>query len=387
MGIGIILAAVAAQGAPAAATAVQPIEIRFCPEGRVRSYPLDSLRGLKSLLLQNVAIVNRGTAPVSLELVEIELRNEGQTIDSRVYRSEQLANAAKGAAALKASGMMELAAFLFCDGRLLKDATVASGATLGPGEALLLVQSAFAWKGARSELRIHVVAGADMTTAAIPIDSSTSKTEFRWPLPAGRTWLVGSGASFHTTHRWAIPEEFALDIFAVDGSGSSHKGGGAKNSDFFGYGADVLAAADGTVVKVTSGASEDPPMLRKSGETMQDYYGRISARQAVNLAKGEAGMLGDGVVIDHGNSEYSVYAHVVPGSIRVKVGDRVRAGQPIARLGSSGNSTEPHLHFQVCDRPSGLSCAGIPPSFVGIDLPAADGPRPIQSGDLVRAVE
>src|SRR4029453_19138042 len=103
MGIGIILAAVAAQGAPAAATAVQPIEIRFCPEGRVRSYPLDSLRGLKSLLLQNVAIVNRGTAPVSLELVEIELRNEGQTIDSRVYRSEQLANAAKGAAALKAS--------------------------------------------------------------------------------------------------------------------------------------------------------------------------------------------------------------------------------------------------------------------------------------------
>ena len=92
MGIGIILAAVAAQSAPAGATAAaQPIEIRFCPEGRVRSYPLDSLRGLKSLLLQNVAIVNRGTAPVSLELVEIELRNEGQTVDSRVYRSEQLA--------------------------------------------------------------------------------------------------------------------------------------------------------------------------------------------------------------------------------------------------------------------------------------------------------
>ena len=125
-------------------------------------------------------------------------------------------------------------------------------------------------------------------------------------------------------------------------------------------------------------------MLRRPGEAMQDYLGRVGARQAENFAKAEAGVIGDAVIVSHGNSEYSVYAHLKPGSIRVKVGDRVTTGEAIAKLGSSGNSTEPHLHFQLCDRPSGVSCAGIPPTFVGIDLPSSDGPRPIQSGDFVR---
>jgi murein DD-endopeptidase MepM/ murein hydrolase activator NlpD len=124
-------------------------------------------------------------------------------------------------------------------------------------------------------------------------------------------------------------------------------------------------------------------MLRNPGEELSAYYARVSARQAEYLAAGEAGTLGDTVIIDHGHGEYSVYAHLVPGSIRVAAGQRVQAGQVIGRLGSSGNSTEPHLHFQVCDRPSGLVCAGVIPTFQGIELPLADGPRPLQSGDLV----
>ena len=220
--------------------------------------------------------------------------------------------------------------------------------------------------------------------ASIPVDPSTSMTKFRWPLAAQRAWLIGSGPSFHTTHRWAIPEEFALDIVAVDATGSSHRGQGRHNADVYSYGADVVAAADGIVVSSLHGAKEDPPMLRQPGESTQAYYGRISERQAANFAPGPVGIDGDFVIIDHGHSEYSVYAHLLPGSIRVVVGDKVHAGQVIAKLGSSGNSTEPHLHFQVCDAPSGISCAGIPPTLTNVEIPAADGPRPIQSGDLVR---
>jgi murein DD-endopeptidase MepM/ murein hydrolase activator NlpD len=195
---------------------------------------------------------------------------------------------------------------------------------------------------------------------------------------------VGSGASFHTTHRWAVPEEFALDIIAIDANGSTHRRSGARNADFHAYGTDVVAAAPGQVVSAIHGVPEPAPMLRRAGEAMEAYYGRIGEQQAKNLAAGERGVSGNAVIIDHGNGEFSSYVHLLPGSIRVNAGDRVTAGQIIGKLGSSGNSTEPHLHFQVCDKGSSLSCAGIPPTFVGIEVLNADGPRPIQSGDLVR---
>ena len=90
-------------------------------------------------------------------------------------------------------------------------------------------------------------------------------------------------------------------------------------------------------------------------------------------------------MIDHGKSEYSFYAHLQPGSVRVRGGDQVKAGDVIGKLGSSGNSTEPHLHFQVCDKPDWGMSAGIPVNFSNVTIPLADVARPIQSGDVVIA--
>ena len=366
----------------------QPIEIRFCPEAKVRPYPLDSLRGVHGLLLQNVAIINRGRAPVTLERIALQLSTSGNVIDERRFGQEQIAAAAKSGAGAKAQGMFELAGFQFCDGRLLDGASVAATGVLQPGEALLLMQNVFAYKGARNEVQV-IAEGLASTTrvtarAAIPIDPAASKTSFRWPLKLRRPWLVGAGASFHSTHRWAVPEEFALDIIAIDGSGSTHRRNGVKNTDFFAYGAEVVAAADGLVVRTIEGIDEPAPMLRGPAESMEAYYGRIGMQQAANMLKGEQGISGNAVVLDHGNDEYSIYAHLSPGSVRVTKGQRVVAGQLIGTLGSSGNSTEPHLHFQVCDKPSTLLCAGIPPTFANVRVLNADGPRPIQSGDLVK---
>jgi murein DD-endopeptidase MepM/ murein hydrolase activator NlpD len=94
---------------------------------------------------------------------------------------------------------------------------------------------------------------------------------------------------------------------------------------------------------------------------------------------------GNYAMIDHGKSEYSFYAHLQPGSVRVHKGDRVKAGDVIGKLGSSGNSTEPHLHFHVCDSNDPLLSAGIPVNFSNVTIQWADVPRPIQSGDIVIA--
>ena len=373
-----ITAALAATQVP---TTASGLEIRFCPARAVRPYPLDSLRGVQGLLLQNVAVVNRGSSPVTVDAISVGLANSNAVIDTRRVEGRSLDAAIAAGQAAKSQGMFDLFKFQFCDGKLLDGAQPAASRTLAPGQAILLMQQAFAYKGTRTS--VHVEAAG--TKASIPIEAGVSKTTFIWPLSGRPAWTVGAAASFHTTHRWGVVEEFALDIFSVDDTGSSRRGAGARNEDFYAYGKPVLAAADGTVVKLITGAPEGPPMLIRPGEAMDAYYGRISEQQAANFVKGETAILGDSVVIDHGNGEFSAYVHLKPGSITVKRGESVKAGQSIGALGSSGNSTEPHLHFQVCDAPEPLSCASIPVRFTGIELPMADGDRPLQSGDVVRS--
>ncbi len=125
--------------------------------------------------------------------------------------------------------------------------------------------------------------------------------------------------------------------------------------------------------------------MQRPNETQEGYFARLQSEQAGRLAKGAAAIAGNYVMIDHGKSEYSLYAHLQPGSVRVHIGDNVKAGEVIGKLGSSGNSTWPHLHFHVCDKPDPLMCAGIPVNFSNVTIQGADLPRPIQSGDIVIA--
>src|SRR5690606_18783038 len=126
--------------------------------------------------------------------------------------------------------------------------------------------------------------------------------------------------------------EFALDILQAGADGRTHRGDGARNADFHAYGAKVVAAAAGRVVRLIEGSKELPPLLRKPGESMPDYYARVSEQQARNIAAGDPGVFGDSVIIDHGNDEFSVYAHLAPGSIAVAAGEQVTAGQALGRL-------------------------------------------------------
>ena len=365
----------------------QSVEIRFCPASAVRTYPLESRRDLQSLLLQNVAVINHGTAPFKIENIEIELLRSNRVIESRNVDREAVQRIADRGAKLQAAGILQHVGFQFCGTDLIAPSIKLAGATLARDQALLIASQVLAFNGARDTLRVRVHGNIDghaaEFTGSIPIKSEFATNNYIFPLRG--VWYVGYGASLHTGHRWAIPEEFALDIAKIGESGLSHKSDGVRFDDYYAYGADVLAAADGHVISAANDQPEDPSAMQRPNETQEAYFARLQKEQGERLAKGLTAITGNYVMIDHGKNEYSLYAHLQPGSVRVHVGAQVKTGDVIGKLGSSGNSTEPHLHFHVCDKPDPLMCAGIPVNFSNVTIQWADLPRPIQSGDIVTA--
>jgi murein DD-endopeptidase MepM/ murein hydrolase activator NlpD len=364
-----------------------PIEVRFCPASAVHTYPLETRREVNSLLLQNVAVLNHSASAFKVKAVTIELLQSGKVMDSRRLEADALQRFAERGAKMQAGGALEQIAFQFCGTTLIPSNVKLAGPDLNENQALLITSQVFAFTGPRDSLRVKVEGDSGGKTkevsGTLPIKSEFAKNTYIFPLRG--VSYAGWGASFHTGHRWAIPEEFALDIARLGGEGLSHKGDGTRFEDYYAYGADILAACDGTVVETVNDQPEDPTAMQRPDESQEAYFARLQKEQTGRLAKGMTAVTGNYVLIDHGKSEYSFYAHLQPGSVRVHKGDRVKAGDVIGKLGSSGNSTEPHLHFHVCDSNDPLMSAGIPVNFSNVTIQWADVPRPIQSGDIVIA--
>jgi murein DD-endopeptidase MepM/ murein hydrolase activator NlpD len=358
------------------------LEVRFYPAEKVRAYELDADRGVRSIVLQNVAIINDGEKDVTLSQVMLEVTERGVTQEIKPLRAADLDRMAAAGAGLQSSGMLNTLAFLFGGSALLPKGISLSGTrVLKPGTALLIPQQVLTYSGKRDGIRVNVQTTIGMKEATLFILTSTSQAAFA--LPFDGMWYDGAGPSLHSHHRWAVPQEFAHDFMRLGADGLSYSGEGKSFTDYYAYGQPVLAAADGQVVAVLDGEPEDVGLLQQPGEPLQTYVQRIVERQNQQLTRGARGIIGNHIVIRHGD-EYSFYAHLRPGSLRVKVEDTVTRGQPIAAVGSSGSSTEPHLHFHVCDGPDVMACAGIPAKFENVEIYGALTVRQPQSGDLVR---
>ncbi|MFI6895744.1 M23 family metallopeptidase [Streptomyces sp. NPDC050256] len=137
-----------------------------------------------------------------------------------------------------------------------------------------------------------------------------------------------------------------------------------RNQHFPAFGAPLLAVADGTVVHASHGRRDH--LSRNSGPALI-YLMLIEA--FVRDVLGPGGIVGNHLVLDLGDGTYAMYAHLRRGSLRVHVGEEVRAGQMLAECGNSGNSTEPHVHFQLMDDPDLDVAVGIPFTWRGIGVP------------------
>jgi murein DD-endopeptidase MepM/ murein hydrolase activator NlpD len=229
----------------------------------------------------------------------------------------------------------------------------------------------------RHRLRFSVDLGAGQrfkqTVEGIAVDLQPPARLIGPPLRGGR-WVAGNGLfaphhrrSFNAVNgRESLAQRFAIDWLLLGPDDRFFRSDASANTDFAGYGADIIAVADGVVSAVIEGRPDNIGRNPISGRT-------------VSLDT----LTGNTAILDIGGGQFALYAHLQPGSIRVRPGERVRAGQVLARLGNSGNSDVPHLHFQLTDANSPLGAEGIPFAFTAFtqtgvmpDLSPLDTGRP-----------
>jgi Peptidase family M23 len=181
------------------------------------------------------------------------------------------------------------------------------------------------------------------------------------PPVTGEGWLVSSGCckpNIHRDLRIAIDgvrietaETFAIDWAKVK-NGRIFDGDGSKVEQHYAFGEDVLAVADGTVVSIQDGKPETTPNVPMIPETKEDYGGNH-------------------VILEIAPNVFALYVHLHPGSLTVKVGEVVKAGAPLAKIGNTGPSMGPHLHFGLSDKPDFFAGRSLPFVFDSFTLVGA----------------
>jgi hypothetical protein len=141
--------------------------------------------------------------------------------------------------------------------------------------------------------------------------------------------------------RYALSQRFAIDWEQLDGENRVVRGDFRKVESYTIFGKDVIAVTDGTVVAMRNDLAEQVPGALPPGLPIDQADGNF-------------------VVLDIGQGAFALFAHMQPGSVTVQPGVRVKRGDVLGKVGNTGNTQAPHLHFHVMDGPSPLVANGIP---------------------------
>ena len=213
------------------------------------------------------------------------------------------------------------------------------------------------------EIRAHfAVIGADMTlrlgeTAVV----ATAPVVLGPPL-GGKGYVAADGCCNSIRHvrallsldgKFHLAQRFAIDWEQIDENNTIVVGDTKVPANYHIYGKPILAVADGTVVG-----------------TRNDLQDQVPGALPANLPIDEAD--GNFVVLDIRSGLFVNYAHMRPGSVTVKLGDKVRRGDQIGEVGNTGNSQAPHLHLHVMDSASPLASDGLPYVFDSFTITAVD---------------
>jgi hypothetical protein len=302
-------------------------------------------------IVYELLLTNTNITPATIESVEVvDAANPSKTLDT--YDDKKLLTALR----TTGNSAVETPVIEFNGTRLLMFSLA-----LNPGAAIpKKLMHRVKYQGATSPSP-KPATPAEVTYTAAPIEIETKFPHIGAPL-SGAGWVAINGCCEVGVHRASsiacngglyLSQRFAIDWMQLDKDGKLISGDASDVHAYAGYGAQVLAVADGTVVGIEDSLEDQKPPTLPDPSTI-----------TINTIDGNH------IVLDLGGGVYAFYAHLQKGSLAVKLGDRVKRSQVLAKLGNTGNSSAPHLHFHLMQSPSVLCSNGIP---YAIDTFAAAG--------------
>ncbi|MBA2238268.1 MAG: M23 family metallopeptidase [Lysobacter sp.] len=267
---------------------------------------------------------------------------------------------------IAAFGEEQLASLLFPRGHQMSAEEADDSRQLDAGQgAVAYLCLAFERGVAVPALLRHRVLLRDAYADGPSIRTGHTRLRTLAPPVEGPDWIAAGGPGNTSHHRAEllviggnarISRRYAIDWRQVR-DGATFAGDALEARAYHAYGEPVFAVAEGTVVSARDGLPDNVPRTPKGFDTAV----------AITMET----IAGNAVTLDLGGGEYALYAHMAPGSVQVKPGDHVKRGQVLGRIGNSGDSREPHLHFEVTDSPDLLAGEGLPYLFdrYGIRLP------------------
>lgn len=196
-----------------------------------------------------------------------------------------------------------------------------------------------------------------------------SKNKYRLPFKE-KFYIEFGGITEKDSHSWDIPSQrYAYDFEIRDNNNKPFQDDYMKLENYYSYQKEILAPLEGYVVDICN--QFEDTKIEKNRSIVCDCKD----------------VRGNYIILKHAHGEYSLIAHILKDSFQVKMGDLVKTGTVLARIGNSGNSNGPHIHFQVQNSMDFDKAKGIPIQFSGILITRNDKRilrKYVKNGDFVQ---
>ncbi len=340
------------------------LSITTLPADVIYNTTRDVKLGIESdFLLKAVKIANDGKEAIEVKSMTFTIFANKREIFSLVYKGEELNSLFR-----KYVEKFEKMTYDFQEGiffgvtGFVDLKKTSKSAVIGSGQEAAIISIPFRFYSDNQATKCDIHIEFQQGDKTFSKDSSLQVAEYvlknKYIFPAKGIWMAINTYNANYGHRVNSSQEFAFDLMVQKPNLMMYPPSG-KNEDYDCWGKAIVAAADGVVVDCADGVPNNPSQLgsRLPKEELEKVREKLGTVAMVG---------GNYVILEHTENEFTFYAHLINGSVKVKKGDVVKQGQVLGLCGNSGNSDAPHLHFHIMNGPSVLGSRGLPMKFTNL---------------------